>query len=177
MLEEIRVLALVRDGNTEAFTEIVKTYNEPIKRYLFRLTGDYETAHDLTQDTFIQAYQNILKTNNDLSLKAWLYRIATNNARQYLRRKKIIEFIPFRRNGHETPASETPADHDSKYDIQEAMLKLSSVQRTYMVLHFIEGFKYREIAGMLGVSEDSVCSCIARGKKAFKKIYNKNRRK
>ena len=81
MLDDTQVIAQVRTGQTDAFGHIVERYQLPIVRYLTRLTGNIETARDLAQDTFLQAYKSILKTKSELSLKAWLYRIATNNAR------------------------------------------------------------------------------------------------
>ena len=76
-MEEAQVIDMVRAGEVDAFAEIVEHYQAPILRYLYRLTGDYQMAQDLAQDTFLQAYKGILKTKADLSLKAWLYRIAT----------------------------------------------------------------------------------------------------
>jgi len=53
-LEEARVIALIRAGEADAFAEIIEHYQASIIRYLYRLTGDYEMAKDLAQDTFIQ---------------------------------------------------------------------------------------------------------------------------
>jgi len=91
--DEAQVINLVRAGNTDAFTGIVECYQVSIIRYLHRLTGEYEVALDLAQDTFVRAYQGILKTDAKLSLKPWLYKIATNLARQHHRRKKILSFF------------------------------------------------------------------------------------
>lgn len=54
MLEDLQLIAQVRNGNTDAFGQIIERYQLPIAKYLFRLTGEYETAKDLTQDTFIR---------------------------------------------------------------------------------------------------------------------------
>jgi len=172
-LEEAQVIALVRAGEVNAFAEIVEHYQAPIQRYLYRLTGDYQMAQDLTQDTFLQAYKGILKTNADLSFKAWLYRIATNNARQHRRRKKLVSFIPFTdRMEADIPVSENPPDcMGEKMAIQEALTKVPEEQRTCLVLHLVEGFKYREIAETLGISEDAVRMRVARGKEAFQRLY------
>ena len=78
----------IRNGNGDAFAGIVECYQSAIVRYLYRMTGDYEAAKDLAQDTFVSVYKNIPKTDTGLSFKAWLYRIATNNALQHIRRKK-----------------------------------------------------------------------------------------
>jgi RNA polymerase sigma-70 factor (ECF subfamily) len=173
-LDEANAVALVRAGRTDAFGEIMGHYQAPIVRYLYRLTGDYETALDLAQETFIKAYQGIIKTPSELKLKPWLYRIATNNARQYHRRRRLLSFVRFddlRKSG--APDTENQPDHtDEEMAIREALRKLSADQRNCLVLHYVEGFKYREIAETLGISEDAVRMRVARGKQTFRRIYN-----
>ena len=61
-MDEAWVINQVRTGNIDVFDEIVEEYQEAIFRHVLRMTGDREVAHDLTQDTFLKAYQNILKT-------------------------------------------------------------------------------------------------------------------
>jgi len=173
-LEEARVIALVRAGEADAFAEIIEHYQASIIRYLYRMTGDYEMAKDLAQDTFIQAYKGILKTNAELSFKAWLYRIATNNALQHHRRKKLLSFIPFTTKEQDIPDTANQSNCPSeRIAINEALLKVPKEQRTCLVLHFVEGFKYREIAETLGCSEDAVRKRVARGKKLFISAYNR----
>jgi len=173
-LEEARVIALVRAGEADAFAEIIEHYQAPIIRYLYRLTGDYEMAKDLAQDTFIQAYKGILKTDAELSFKAWLYRIATNNALQHRRRKKLLSFIPFTSREQDTPNPGNQAECPGEVlAINEALLKIPEEQRTCLVLHFVEGFKYREIAETLGCSDEAVRKRVARGRKLFIGLYNR----
>jgi len=173
-LEEARVIALIRAGEADAFAEIIGHYQASIIRYLYRLTGDYEMAKDLAQDTFIQAYKGILKTDAELSFKAWLYRIATNNAWQHRRRKKLLSFIPFTAKEENITSSENQADCPAeRIAINEALLKIPEEQRTCLVLHFVEGFKYREIAETLECSEEAVRKRVARGKKLFIGLYNR----
>lgn len=171
MQDEAQIINLVRAGDTDAFTGIVERYQGPIIRYLDRLTGEYEVALDLAQDTFVRAYQGILKTDTSLSLQAWLYKIATNLARQHHRRKKILTFIPF---AHvEEPESSLSADDraEGNMAINEALLKVPEKQRACLVLHFVEGLKYREIAEALGISEDAVRKRVVRGCEQFRQAY------
>ena len=172
-MDEARVIALVRKGNADAFAEIVEYYQAPIGRYLYRFTGDHEMTQDFVQDTFLKAYKNILKTDSELSFKAWLYRIATNNALQYKRRRRLISFIPFADSSkHDTPTVEAPSGRvEERLLIEEALLKIPHDQKACMVLHFVEGFKYREIADVLGVTEDAVRKRVARGSKEFRRLY------
>ncbi len=93
--EDGKTIALVRDGDTEAFGDIIERYQAPVLRYLCRLTGSYDLALDLRQDTFIRAYRGIMKTGIHTSFRAWLYRVATNVAWGHFRRQRIVAFVPF----------------------------------------------------------------------------------
>ena len=172
-MDEAQVITLIREGQKDAFDEIVVSYEMPLTRYLARLTGNTEVARDLAQKTFLQAYKGILKTRSDLSLKAWLFRIATNNALQHQRRKRILNFIPFSKLGESTANSlAAPSqDSDERLAVEEALLKVPMDQRTCLVLHFVEGFKYREIAELAGISEEAVRKRVARGSERFRSEY------
>jgi RNA polymerase sigma-70 factor (ECF subfamily) len=150
----------------------VEHYQAPIFRYLCRLTGDYELARDLAQETFVQAYKAILKTDSGLQLKAWLYRIATNNALQHRRRNRLLAFISFedwRKPPLEPMDTSDPPDIDG---VQQALRKVTTEYRVCLVLHFVEGFTYVEIGRTLGISEEAVRKRVARGKQAFRQTYH-----
>jgi RNA polymerase sigma-70 factor (ECF subfamily) len=170
LLEEQSIIAAVRARNPDAFGVIVEYYQAPIIRYLYRLTGDKELARDMAQDTFVQAYRSMQKTDPALHLKAWLYRIATNRILQHSRRKRMLTLIPIIGPGKaRSPAMETaPDDTGDRMVIQEALCKVRLEQRVCLVLHFIEGLKYREIGAVMEMSEDDVRQRVARGKESFK---------
>jgi RNA polymerase sigma-70 factor (ECF subfamily) len=170
-LEESSLVAALRAGDADAFNGIVEHYQTPIFRYLFRLTGDYELARDLAQDTFLQAYKAILKTDAELHLKAWLYRIATNNALQYRRRKRLLAFILFEDWRKTSPESVKTSFVPDAEGVQQALQKVSVEYRVCLVLHFVEGFKYEEIGRTLGISEEAVRKRVARGKQAFRRMF------
>lgn len=172
-MDEAQVVSLVRSGNTEAFVDIVEQYQFPISRYIKRLTGDDEVTKDLVQDTFLNAYNGILKTDSELSLKAWLYRIATNNVLQYKRRKSLISFIPFIDNTMHDYISVPSSNIDDKLQIEETLLKIPASRRVCLVLYYVEDFKYREIAAVLGITEDAVRMRVVRGSKEFQKLYGR----
>ena len=170
-MEDTSVIATIRAGNADAFAGIVEHYQAPIIRYLFRMTGDYELARDLAQDTFVQAYKAILKTSSDLQLKAWLYRIATNNALQLKRRNRIISFISFEDRRKSQSKAENKIDPPDVLDIQQALSGVPAEYRVCLILYFVEGFKYGEIGMTLGISEEAVRKRVVRGKQAFRRAY------
>ncbi len=171
MREDAQILALIRGGDAAAFTEIIERYEMPIQRYLYRLTGDYEIARDLAQDTFLQAYEGILKSAADISLKPWLYKIATNNLHRNHRRKKLISFIPLENLKTDTLKTESHLDIDEKMEIQKTLLMIPEEQRVCLALNIVEGFKCREVAATLGISEASVYKRLERGIQLFRKLY------
>jgi RNA polymerase sigma-70 factor (ECF subfamily) len=171
VLESSEAVARMRSGDPDAFAEVVESDKTLIVRYLYRLTGDHETARDLAQDTFVQAYKAIPRTSPDLSLKPWLYRIATNNALQHRRRKRLLSFVPFGDDSKDESLKGPGVDLAESAAVQEALLKVPEKLRVCMVLHHIDGFKYREIAGMLGISEDASRMRVARGSEEFRRRY------
>ncbi len=180
LLDSVQVITQaieqVREGKSGAFAEIVEHYQSAIVRYLYRMTGDYETAKDLAQDTFVDAYRGIFKTDSDLSFKAWLYRIATNNALQHNRRRKIVSFISFSDLSEDSPLLKDSCEHsENNVFIRQTLAKIPYDQRICMVLHYIEGFRYREIADILGITKEAVSKRVARGSKQFQVLYGEGR--
>jgi RNA polymerase sigma factor (sigma-70 family) len=174
-LEDSEIIAMVKNGNADSFAEIIERYQQPIFRYLYRLTGDHATSQDLRQDTFIQAYQGIFKTEIKVSFKSWLYRIATNNALQFHRRRRVLSFLPLKENtGTDIPGAgkDNFEQTGMQIDIKDTLDKIPRDQRVCMVLHFVEGFKYQEIAVTLGISEEAVRKRIFRGSQEFKRLYS-----
>ena len=178
-MEAAALIARIRTGSPDAFEEVVEKYQYPVTRYLYRLTGDYETAKDLAQDTFIKAYKGILRTDSELRLNAWLYKIATNTAIQHLRRKKTVSFISFENLGKSKQANNGSRSDNTIEDlaIKEALGEIPWEQRICVVLHYIEGFKYREIAETMNISEEAVRKRVARGVLVFRRFYDGGKRK
>ena len=176
MTDEKQLIVLACGGDTDAFGELVKVYKDPIVRYLYKLTGDVEKASDLTQDTFLKAYENINSIRSEAAFKPWLYRIATRTVHSYWRRANLRNFISF--DSSKPPAGEITEDTtkniEEKMTLRIALRKVPQHQRECLVLHFVEGFKYREIATTLGISEEAVRKRVARGKEIFKDAYKSN---
>ena len=172
-MDEALILESIRTGNADAFVRIIEQYQLPITRYLYRLTGDWETARDLAQDTFIQAYKSVLKTEFNVSFKAWLYKTATNKSNQFFRKCKPEKIT----SSEAATIEESLISKDCTESIieslviREALLRVDKDQRICLLLHFWEGLKYREIAEIAGISEEAVRKRVTRGCREFKKQY------
>jgi RNA polymerase sigma-70 factor (ECF subfamily) len=138
-------------------------------RYLAKLTGDREVAADLTQETFVRAIRAAPDLSDAASARAWVFRTATNLARNYLRRRRIVAFLPFSgRERQEREAFDATADQ-----VRSVLRSLPFEQATTLLLHYYAGFHRSEIARMHGVSEETVKSRLARGRKNFIAAYRR----
>jgi RNA polymerase sigma-70 factor (ECF subfamily) len=149
--------------------ELYDAHAAELVGYLWRLTGDREAATDLMQDTFIAGMRDEGALREPAKARAWLYRIATRLAIKRLRRARLIAFVPFlgtERSTEDVPDVEGLA-------VRDALGGLSPDQAAALVLHYAHGFTRAEIAGLVGRSEETVKSRIARGRRAFLAAYDR----
>ena len=174
-------LERLRRGEAAAYERLVAEHSGDVYALLFRLTSDAEEARDLTQETFLRAFQSINRFRGDASLKTWIYRIAINQARNRWRwwrrrRRDVTVSIDATDDHRERPLSATLATDNSlspeqetlarerESQLREALLGLRSSFREAVVLRDVEGFSYEEIAATLQISIGTVKSRIARGR-------------
>lgn len=143
-----------------------------IFRYLLRLTGNRETAEDLTQDTFVQAIKSLRQgVDAPTNEAAWLFRIATNRATDLFRRRRLISWLPFlaeRHGGEAGDAAEQVATQDL---VLQALRKLPPETASLLLLKDAEGFTSQEIAAMLGQNYEAVRKRLARARETFRVEY------
>jgi RNA polymerase sigma-70 factor (ECF subfamily) len=149
--------------------ELYDAHAAELVGYLWKLTGDREVATDLMQDTFIAGMRDERTLREPAKARAWLYRIATRLAVKRLRRARLIAFVPFAGTERSTEGTPDP----EALDIRQAMRAISPDQAVALVLHYAHGFTRAEIADLVGRSEETVKSRIARGRRAFLSAYDR----
>ena len=169
-VDENGLVERARAGDQVAFAQLFEQYHAPILNYLHRMVSDRALAEDLTQDTFIKAYNALPRTKPDLAFKAWLYRIATNTAISHLRRGKIIKWLPFLTD-RETPDEHIEKSVTRKMDITEALSKLPQHYATALLLRHYQGLSLAETAQALDVTENAAKLRLFRARKAFAQVY------
>jgi RNA polymerase sigma-70 factor, ECF subfamily len=159
-----------------AFDELVERYQSPLRRFLYGLVQDYELAADLCQETFLSAYSALprlkLQGGENLDLSAWLYTIALNQARGVLRRRRILRWVPFVSASHERAASspDIATEVVMRDEVRGILERLPVDQRACLLLH-ADGFRYAEIANILGCSLAAVKLRILRGRQRCLELY------
>ncbi len=169
---ELVLVARARAGDQAAFEEIFDRLQTPVVNYLYRVVGDWELAADLTQDTFLKAYQALPRTEESLQLTPWLYRIATNTALDALRRRKRITWVPFLEEFEPVAPGSDPAHTVPNDDlIRRALQAVPTDQRIPLILHLHQGLAYKEIAELLGIAPNLVAVRVFRARERFIKVY------
>lgn len=173
--DELRVLTReARLGSEAAFSALFERFQTPIVNYLYRLVSDWDTANDLSQDTFLKAYNALPRTDATLQISPWLYRIATNTALDALRRRKRITWVPFKMDMEPVAPQSDYAPRQAEGDaIQHALQQVPADQRTCLILNMYQGLSYKEIADTLGITANLVAVRIFRGREKFIEAYKK----
>jgi RNA polymerase sigma-70 factor (ECF subfamily) len=148
---------------TEAeFREIYELTARPLKSYLVRLTGNTVLAEDFVQESFYRLLRSAIPSSLDLQQKkSYLYRIATNLARDHLRSKR---FEPSPLEERSAAVREPAPDSALAADLGRALAGISPRERELVLLAYVEGASHREIAAVTGVKEASVRPLLFRVK-------------
>jgi len=176
----------LRRGDAAAFEQLVNERSGEIYGLLYRLTENSEEARDLTQETFLRAFQSIGHFRGDADLKTWIYRIAINQARnrwRWWRRRRRDSTVSIdstdvdgrptlvttlRANGSSDPEQATLA-HERERALRTALGSVRRIYREAVVLRDIEGFSYEDIAATLEISIGTVKSRLARGRQELRR--------
>ncbi|HUS14766.1 MAG TPA: RNA polymerase sigma factor [Chloroflexia bacterium] len=170
--DDAALVSRAREGDRAAFTVLFERYQTPIVNYLYRVVGDWETANDLAQDSFLKAYQALPRADADLQLGPWLYRIATNTALDALRRRKRITWVPFLDEFDPPAPGGDPGTVVPNQDaVHQALQEVPTDYRVALVLHLHQGLSYKEIGALLGVAPNLVAVRVFRGREKFIKAY------
>jgi RNA polymerase sigma-70 factor (ECF subfamily) len=140
-----------------------------------RMTADRDAALDLTQDTLIAGYENLENFRGESSLSTWLFQIAANRTRNFLKRAGRETGLP---DGYEQGTDKNRPDTDYEKDEKERLLKnavaaLPDKQRAVFILRYYEQMKFNDIARVQGVSVSAVKTSFAEALKKLKKRLSK----
>ena len=183
---EEQFIERLRRGDAAAFEQLVNERSGEIYGLLYRLTENSEEARDLTQETFLRAFQSIGHFRGDADLKTWIYRIAINQARnrwRWWRRRRRDSTVSIdstdldgrptlvttlKANGSSDPEQATLA-HERERALRTALGSVRRIYREAVVLRDIEDFSYEDIAATLEISIGTVKSRLARGRQELRR--------
>lgn len=162
------------DNPGYAFDLIVRKYQEQVYWHIRRLVICHDDANDVAQDVFIKAWKALPDFRGDSGLYTWLYRIATNEALSFLKKKRTRFFLPMidleqqLSDSLETDAHFSESEIEKK--IQRAILTLPEKQRVVFNLRYYDEMKYEEMAKILDTSEGALKASYHHAAKKIEKI-------
>lgn len=173
------LLEATREGDEEAFAELVRRYRNQITNFIYRMTNDYDGAVDLAQETFVRVYRAADRYQTNYAFSTYIYRIASNLAISELRQRKRRRLVSLtglfqssegeeQRDFHPPdvrPLQDvTLVDDERRAAVARAITTLPQKYRAPLVLRDVEGKSYEEISRILETSEGTVKSRISRAR-------------
>lgn len=163
MINERELVARCRNGDREAQRLVYADTCERIYRLLLRMTRNADDAFDLSQDTYVRAFERMDRFDGRSSLATWLYRIAVNEALQFLRRSKST-----RAHLQAATVASHAADNGeqivARLDVNAALDTADPEDRAILLLRYQQGLDYRAISGVLECAEGTVASRLNRAR-------------
>ncbi|MDQ1640204.1 MAG: polymerase sigma-70 factor, subfamily [Pyrinomonadaceae bacterium] len=173
-----RVIAACQQGDRDAFGLLFDSYKDKVFSIaVYSLGGDQAAASDVSQQIFLKLMTNIGQFRGDSAFTTWLYRMVVNTCIDEQRKRR--RFLPF---GESNPMSKVadrrgPEKHYAKREVADcvraAIQELKPKWRLPILLKYVEGLSYEEIANVLGCSKGTVASRLNRGHQALaRKLYH-----
>jgi RNA polymerase sigma-70 factor (ECF subfamily) len=169
--EELVTLSV--GGDADSFNQLVIRWERPIYALAYRVIGREEEARDVVQETFLRAFRGIGNFRGQAKFSSWIYRIALNLCRDWIRRERraMIAQPPEGVDLIELAAEQEPAEsiedlvarHDMGQIVARLMARLPDEQRTAIILKEYHGMTFQEIADLQGVPLSTVKTRLYQG--------------
>lgn len=160
-----------------AFEELYRAHAARLFSLLLRMTGSEPDAEDLLQDVFLQAHRKVGGFRGESGLGTWLYRMAVNQALDFLRSRQAKmsrATASYDEDDSAEPISPIPLVPAaiSRVDLERAIARLPDGCRTAFVLHDVEGFAHHEVASLLGISEGTSKSQVHKARHRLRSLLS-----
>ena len=175
--DDVQLIHAVLSGDDSAFDILVEKYQKSVHALAWRKIGDFHYAEEITQDTFLRAYQKLSTLRNPSQFLRWLYVIANRLCLNWLRKQKPAKQM---QSLEDTPMEEVMKSVYGRYVLEQReteatehrfeivkklLEKLPESERTVMVLHYLGEMTMKEIGKFLGVSVETIKTRLYRARK------------
>jgi len=177
--DDAKLIQRVLDGDDTAFSTLVKKHQKPVHALAWRKTGDFHIAEEITQDTFLKAYQNLSTLKEPQKFAGWLYVIAANYCKMWMRKKRLstqsledtnsAELEKTAYSGYVIAENERITVEAQREVVKKLLAKLQESDRIVITLYYLGGMTYEEISEFLGVSVSTIKSRLYRARQRLKK--------
>ena len=174
------LLDMFRVNNTRsyAFNLIVRKYQERIYWHIRKIVINHDDTDDVVQNTFLKVYGGLESFREDSQLYTWLYRIATNEALTFLKRKKTKFLLPLvdveNQLANSLESDEYFNGNELQLKLQKAVLKLPEKQRVVFNMKYYDEMKYEDMSEILGTSVGALKASFHHAVKKIEKFLEEN---
>jgi RNA polymerase sigma-70 factor (ECF subfamily) len=179
------LVARSKTGDMESFNQLVKRWERPIFALAYRTLGREEDARDVTQETFLRAFRALGGFKGDAKFSSWLYRIALNLCRDWMRKERRTPLVPVPEGleveqfAAERQPTETVEDLAARAELSRgvaaAMEKLPPEQRQAIILKEYHGLTFQEIADLMKCPLSTVKTRVYQGLSTLRKQLGEHR--
>jgi RNA polymerase sigma-70 factor (ECF subfamily) len=169
--DEKRWLLQAREGDDEAFSQIVEAYQRPVFNLCYRMLGERTLAEDAAQETFLRAFLGLKRYDPKRPFITWLLSIASHHCIDRLRRRRL-RLVPLEelyRAPQIADAAPGPekalTQSEQEQDLHQSLLHLAHKDRAAVVLHYWHGLSYAEVAETLSLTTSAVKSRLHRARR------------
>ena len=177
------LVALSRGGDADSFNQLILRWERPIYALAYRVIGREEEARDVCQETFLRAFRALPGFKGQAKFSSWLYRIALNLCRDWIRRQRRAPVMQFPEGVEpievvtETGPAESIEDLVARRElsavVEEAMAVLPEEQRTAIILKEYHGMTFQEIADLQGCPLSTVKTRLYQGLSVLRRHLEK----
>ena len=171
-MRELDLVKQAKKGNTNALNQLCKVWYQRVFNIAYKYFSDREMAKDISQESFIKVQSKIGQLKDPAGFKVWLYRLVINLCHSEVRKSKS------RMRTEENALSGSSYSYEDNYDrkdrakmVMDALQKIPAEQRTVVILKEYEELKFKEIADMLDISENTAKSRMYYGLNALRKFF------
>lgn len=176
-----------KHGDRDAFTEIMRKYQNLVFGMAYNLLSDYQDAEDATQDTFIKAYKSIASFKGDSAFTTWLYVICRNSCNDILRKRQKHSAVssidadesddsPIKEIKSDAPTPEEQVElSETQALVREAINSLKPEYKEVLILSDIQQLSYDEVSAILKIPNGTVKSRLNRARNALRKKLSDKR--
>lgn len=183
--EDARIIQAALKGDDKAYKLLMNKYHDAIFSFVFRMIHDREQVEDLTQEAFIKAFASLRSFNEEYAFSTWLYKIATNNSIDYIRKRKLQTFsidkpIESKESEYSFEISDDSYEADKEMIsdqrsvlLNKAIATLPEKYRKVIQLRHVDEKSYEEIADQLHLPIGTVKAHIFRARELLYKQLRK----
>ena len=171
---DVELIRRILQGDQDAFSPLVKKYQKGVHTLAWRKIGDFHIAQEITQDAFLTAYKKLGTLKNHTQFPGWLYVIAANLCRDWLKKSRLpmesldadntneVDKVSYSR--YVAEKQESDADETRREIVKELLKKLPESERTVMMMHYLGEMTIKSISEFLGVSQNTIKSRLSRAR-------------